>query len=656
MFDSLLIANRGEIAVRVMQTARRLGVRTIAVHADADADALHVQLADEAVRIGPAPASDSYLNRDALLRAIRTSGATAVHPGYGFLSENADFAAAVEGEGAVFVGPPPAAIRAMGSKIEAKRLAASAGAPVVPGYAGDDQSAETLAREAEKIGYPVLVKASMGGGGRGMRVVARAEDLTGALASAKREAMAAFADDALLLERYLDSPKHIEIQILADAAGTTLSLFERDCSVQRRHQKVIEEAPAPTVDADTRRAMGEAAVAAARAVGYVGAGTVEFVVENDAFYFLEMNTRLQVEHPVTEAILGLDLVEWQLRIAAGERLAFDQDDLTVTGHAIEARLYAEGPRAATGGGVNFLPSTGKLHRVSFPHGVRVDTGVRTGSEVSAHYDPLLAKVIAHGDDRPQAIATLRAALRSSEIAGVEHNVPWLLRVLDQPQFVAGTYTTGTVGEAGVALLPETDAVATAIAAVATVLAVQGDDPWSPDGYQVNLPHEQTIRFRRARERIERRVVAEGGDHRVTGPDGEVHLEASSLVDGLFEARSQGASSEGTGIRARVTIAGPDVFVMRAGATARLTLVEPDAGAHDSVAKAGGRIVAPMPGQIVSVGVAEGDQVRADEVLVVLEAMKMEHQVRAPSSGTVTAVRCAPGDRVVEGTELVSVDA
>ena len=456
MFDSLLIANRGEIAVRVLRTAKRLGIRTIAVHSDADADALHVQLADEAVRIGPPAARESYLNRDALLCAVRASGAAAVHPGYGFLSENADFAAAVEQEGVVFVGPPAEAIRSMGSKIEAKRLAAAAGAPVVPGYAGDDQSTGTLAREAERIGYPVLVKASLGGGGRGMRVVAQAEDLADALAGAKREAMAAFADDALLLERYLAAPKHIEIQILADATGRTLSLFERDCSVQRRHQKVIEEAPAPTVDSATRRAMGEAAVAAARAVGYVGAGTVEFVVEDDAFYFLEMNTRLQVEHPVTEAILGLDLVEWQLRIADGQCLEFGQDELTVTGHAIEARLYAESPRTTTRGGITFLPSTGELHLVSFPGGVRVDTGVRTGSEVTAHYDPLLAKVIAHGDDRAQAIALLRAALRDTGLAGVEHNVPWLLRVLDQPAFVAGTYTTATVAEANAELLPEAD--------------------------------------------------------------------------------------------------------------------------------------------------------------------------------------------------------
>ena len=368
MFDSLLIANRGEIAVRVLHTAKRLGIRTVAVHSDADADALHVQLADEAIRIGPPPATDSYLNRDALLQAVRASGAarrciraTASCPRTP-ISRQPSYQAR-RGHSSVH---PPRPSDPWGRRSRPSAWPLAAGAPVVPGYAGDDQSTETLVREAEKIGYPVLVKASMGGGGRGMRVVARAEDLAGAVEGAKREAMAAFADDALLLERYLAAPKHIEIQILADATGRTLSLFERDCSVQRRHQKVIEEAPAPTVDDATRRAMGEAAVAAARAVGYVGAGTVEFVVEDGAFYFLEMNTRLQVEHPVTEAILGLDLVEWQLRIAAGERLAFGEEELAVTGHAVEARLYAESPRTTTRGEVNFLPSTGELRRVSFP--------------------------------------------------------------------------------------------------------------------------------------------------------------------------------------------------------------------------------------------------------------------------------------------------
>ena len=648
MFESLLIANRGEIAVRVIRTARRLGLRTIAVYSDADAGALHVEHADEAVRLGPASVAGSYLNQDALLTAIARSGAEAVHPGYGFLSENPSFAAAVGAAGATFVGPSPEAIRVMGSKIEAKRLVAGAGTPVVPGYEGDDQSATTLATQADRIGFPVLIKASMGGGGRGMRVVTASEDFAAALASSKREAAAAFGDDAVLLERYLTSPKHIEIQVLADSTGKTLSLYERDCSVQRRHQKVIEEAPAPTLDAAERQLMGEAAVRAARAVGYVGAGTVEFVAEDGRFYFLEMNTRLQVEHPITEAILGdLDLVEWQLRIAAGEPLAFDQNDLDIDGHAVEARIYAENPKR------DFLPSTGTLHRVSFPTTVRVDSGVRTGSAVTAHYDPMLAKVIAHATDRRQAIAELRRALRRIEIAGVEHNVAWLIKVLDHPEFASGSYTTATVERSAKALDVGAEPEAMAIAAVATVLGKRRDDPWSlGDGFQVNLPHEQRLRMRRGRELVVVQLVCEGGGYRVVGPQGEVRCEDARLDgDGRFHARLDDRP-----VVARVMTVGDDVFVMRDGATERIRLVESDAGAFGRAAATGGPVVAPMPGQIVSVSVAEGDRVQAGEVLLVLEAMKMEHPVRAPGPGKVAAVRCAPGDRVEEGAELVSVDA
>lgn len=646
VFDSLLVANRGEIAVRVMRTARRMGIRTIAVYSDADAGALHVEEADQALRIGTGPAAESYLNRDALLSAIADSGAQAVHPGYGFLSENPDFAAAVGEAGATFVGPSPDAIRAMGSKIEAKRLVASAGAPVVPGYDGADQTAGGLAEHAAQLGYPLLIKASMGGGGRGMRIVSEPGDFDEALAAAKREAAASFGDDTVLLERYLTAPKHIEIQILADNAGRTLSLFERDCSVQRRHQKVIEEAPAPGMDATTRRAMGEAAVRAARAVGYVGAGTVEFVTEAGEFYFLEMNTRLQVEHPVTEAVTGLDLVEWQLRIAAGESLPFEQDDLHLDGHAVEARIYAENAQR------NFLPSTGSLHWVSFPRNVRVDSGVRTGSAVSPHYDPMMAKVVAHGGNRQQAVARLRAALREVEIAGVEHNVAWLANVLDDPAFVAGTYTTGTVEQSADALVPKPDLLGVAIAAVATVLKRRRPDPWSlGDAFQANLPHEQVLRVRRGRDRFEVRLVADHGRFRVVAPDGDVRLDAPTLAeDGLFRAQVNDRSTT-----AKTVVAGADVFVMREGATERINFVTPDAGAFANVVEAGGRVLAPMPGQVASVAVSEGDRVRAGDVLVIVEAMKMEHEVRAPGPGTVTAVRFAPGERVDEGVELVSID-
>ena len=646
MFHSLLVANRGEIAVRVMRTARRMGIRTIAVYSDADAGALHVEEADQALRIGPGPVAGSYLNQEALLSAIADSGAQAVHPGYGFLSENPDFAAAVGEAGATFVGPSPDAIRAMGSKIEAKRLVAAAGAPVVPGYDGADQSARGLAEQAAHLGYPLLIKASMGGGGRGMRIVSEPGDFDEALVAAKREAAASFGDDTVLLERYLTAPKHIEIQILADGSGRTLSLFERDCSVQRRHQKVIEEAPAPGMEATTRRVMGDAAVRAAQAVGYVGAGTVEFVTQTGEFHFLEMNTRLQVEHPVTEAVTGLDLVEWQLRIAAGESLPFDQDDLGLEGHAVEARIYAENARR------NFLPSTGSLHWVSFPGDVRVDSGVRSGSVVSPHYDPMMAKVVAHGVDRQQAVATLRAALRGTEIAGVEHNAAWLANVLDHPAFVAGTYTTGTVEESADVLAPEPDPHAIAIAAVASVLKRRGRDPWSlGDAFQANLPHEQAMRVRRGRDRFDVRIITDDDCFRVVGPDGEVRLEAPTLAkDGLLRAALNGRA-----VATRTVVAGADVFVMREGATERITFETPDAGAFANVVEAGGRILAPMPGQVVSVAVSEGDRVRAGDVLVVVEAMKMEHEVRASGSGTVTAVRFAPGERVEEGAELVSVD-
>ncbi|MEQ9005773.1 MAG: biotin carboxylase N-terminal domain-containing protein, partial [Pseudomonadales bacterium] len=388
MLKTLLIANRGEIACRIVRTARAMGIRTVAVYSDADVDAMHVRAADAALRIGPAPARDSYLDVDAVLAAARAAGADAVHPGYGFLSENADFAAACEAVGLIFVGPTAAAIRAMGSKIEAKRLVAAAGAPVVPGYQGDDQDDDRLRQEADGIGYPLLIKASAGGGGKGMRRVDAPEDFAAALAAARREAAAAFGDDRMLLERYLTAPKHLEVQILADGQGRVLHLFERDCSVQRRHQKVIEEAPGPTVTEALRAGLGDAAVRAARAIDYRGAGTVEFIAEGERFYFMEMNTRLQVEHPVTEAITGLDLVAWQLRIAAGEPLDFDQDAVTCRGHAVEVRVYAENARRG------FLPATGRLARVAFPGGVRVDAGVETGDEVGVHYDPMLAKIIA----------------------------------------------------------------------------------------------------------------------------------------------------------------------------------------------------------------------------------------------------------------------
>ena len=644
MFKTLLIANRGEIACRVIKTARRLGVRTVAVYSDADATALHVEQADDAVRLGPAPARESYLDQDGIVQAITASGADAVHPGYGFLSENADFAEAVSATGATFVGPSADAIRAMGSKIGAKALVAEAGTPVVPGYNGADQDPGTLAAEAAEIGFPVLIKASMGGGGKGMRQVDRAEDFDAALAGAKRESLAAFGDDTVLLERYLTAPKHIEIQVLADTHGKTLSLFERDCSVQRRHQKVIEEAPAPTVSPELRSRMSDAAVRAARAVGYVGAGTVEFIAEGADFYFMEMNTRLQVEHPVTEAILGLDLVEWQLRIAAGEPIAFDQEDVAINGHAVEARLYAENTR-----GGRFLPSTGTLHRVAFGE-ARVDAAVRDGTEVTVHYDPMLAKVIAHGATRAQALARLDAALRETEIAGVEHNIAWLRNVLSHPQFASGTYTTLMAERHGNELAPPDNWRLSAAGLLGHVLTRRHGDPWSRnDAFQINLAHEQTIQARRNRRTIELRVVAHPDHYVVHTPGGEVRLEDVDLADGLLSA-----GIDGEPVRVRIVHAGKDVFAIGGGTTERLTIAEPDAGAFGRASERGGRVTAPMPGRIVSVAVAAGDRVRTDAVLVVLDAMKMEHSIRSPADAAVAAVHCAVGDRVNEGVELVSL--
>ncbi len=440
LFGKILIANRGEIACRVIRTARRLGIATVAVYSEADRDALHVELADEAWPIGPPPARDSYLNIDAILDVARRSGAEAVHPGYGFLSENAEFAEACEAAGLVFIGPPGSAMRAMGSKAASKLLMQRHGVPLVPGYHGEDQDPVRLIDEAERIGFPVLIKASAGGGGRGMRAVGSAAELASALTGAKREAAGAFGDDRVLIEKYLPQPRHIEIQILADKHGNTIHLFERDCSIQRRYQKVLEEAPAPGLDLERRRAMGKAAVAAARAVGYVGAGTIEFIADIESFYFIEMNTRLQVEHPVTEAVTGLDLVEWQVRVAAGEALPLGQQDLALHGHAIEARLYAEDPERG------FLPQTGVLHRLRFPAAdiARVDTGVRQGDVVTPFYDPMIAKIIAWGEDRAAALDRLRHALAETAVLGVQTNLGLLVRVVWHPEFAAANIDTGFI--------------------------------------------------------------------------------------------------------------------------------------------------------------------------------------------------------------------
>lgn len=642
LFSSLLIANRGEIACRIMRTARRLGMRTIAVYSEADEHAQHVKLADVAHLLGPAPAIESYLNIDAVLAVAKATGARAIHPGYGFLSENAEFAEACASQNVVFVGPGAEAIRLMGSKIEAKRLVAAAGTPVVPGYHEDDQSDARLLAAAREIGFPVLIKASAGGGGKGMRKVSDEKDFAAALAGARREAKAAFADDRMLIERYLKDPKHLEMQILADRFGHTLHLFERDCSVQRRHQKVIEEAPGPTVTDAQRERMGRAAVQAAKAVDYVGAGTVEFITQGDTFYFMEMNTRLQVEHPVTEAITGLDLVEWQLRIAAGEPLSIEQKSVNKNGHAIEARIYAENPRR------KFLPSTGKLVRVKFPDNVRVDTGVVDGDVVSMHYDPMLAKVIAHGKTREEARVKLSRALAEVELAGVEHNVDYLRAVLDHATFRAGDYTTGLAEQHHGELVRERSDLGAICATLASKEMAQGLRVWEvTDGFRLNLPHSYRQRLKRNRKTVSIVIT----DNVVLVGDNE-----HEVSDVVWRGSKLNCRVDGQWVDAQVIFEDKSIFVIRHGDTERLGLYEEDfdALAHD--AGTADRITSPMPGLVISLAVQVGDVVAEGDVLMVIEAMKMEHNINAPRDGKVSGVVCAVGDRVAEGIELVTFEA
>ncbi|WP_333824820.1 acetyl/propionyl/methylcrotonyl-CoA carboxylase subunit alpha [Pinisolibacter sp.] len=653
---TLLVANRGEIACRIFSTARRMGIRTVAVHSEADADALHVRTADEAHLIGPAAARDSYLRIDRILEAAKASGADAIHPGYGFLSENAEFAEAVAAAGLIFVGPPASAIRAMGSKSAAKSLMETAGVPLVPGYHGADQDPELLAREATRIGYPVLIKASAGGGGKGMKVVERAEDFAATLASAKREAASSFGDDRVLIERYLTKPRHIEVQVFADAHGDTLHLFERDCSVQRRHQKVIEEAPAPGMTPERRAAMGTAAVEAARAVGYVGAGTVEFIAEGDDFFFMEMNTRLQVEHPVTEAITGEDLVEWQIRVARGEALPCRQEDLVVMGHAVEARLYAEDADR------DFLPQTGRLDHLAFPTNVRIDAGVATGDVVSHHYDPMIAKLIAHGATREEALERLADALAATEVMGLVTNRAFLERILRHPEFVEARHDTGFIARNADALFAP--AIADDRLAVLAALAVlerekatmphAPADPHSPWGeagaWCMNLPARSEVSFRDGADTRTLAFDRLAGRTTHVGPEGEVEVAATLLADGRLDARL-GA----TRLTARVVFVADRIAIYTGRDQASFTLVDPRAGddAHHHHAD---RLVAPMPGSVVQVLVEAGATVAKGDPLVVVEAMKMEHVIRAPHDGVVERVDVAVGDVVADGTELAVMAA
>lgn len=689
MFKKILIANRGEIACRVAATAKRMGIQTVAVYSDADAQAKHVAACDEAIHVGGSAPKDSYLRWEAIIEAAKATGAEAIHPGYGFLSENEAFAEACAQAGLVFIGPPASAIQAMGLKAESKQLMEKAGVPLVPGYHGADQNPDLLKREADRIGYPVLIKASAGGGGKGMRAVEKSEDFAEALASCQREAQNSFGDQAVLIEKYVQRPRHIEIQVFGDTQGHCVYLMERDCSVQRRHQKVLEEAPAPGLTAALRQQMGEAAVAAARAVNYVGAGTVEFIVaqrDNPTtgqvdmnFFFMEMNTRLQVEHPVTEAVTGLDLVEWQLRVASGEPLPLRQEQIKLTGHAIEARICAETPDN------NFLPATGHLQvynkpaHTAFERGiVRFDDGVRTGDTISPFYDSMVAKLIVHGDTREQALALLDSALAQTQVVGLSTNIQFLRHVVHSPSFANARLDTALIPrEAAVLFNQEKLGLNVATAAVVAHTLhqeniQQGNDPFSKsDGWQ---SHAETVR---------RFLLEFAGEHAVAWlryeHGGCMHLSwgdaagpgAQTDADAFeFSVANKGAAEKSATLN--VTWQGQRVtsqVVMQWGkpgqpaelahvftsqGASRIRLINPLAHAEGAQDEKGG-LTAPMPGKVVSFAVKVGDKVKAGQSLAVMEAMKMEHTIVAPKDGEVKELLYAPGDQIAEGAELLKLE-
>lgn len=659
MFSKVLIANRGEIACRVIATCRRLGIATVAVYSDADRNARHVRLADEAIHIGPAAARESYLRSDAILDAARRTGAQAIHPGYGFLSENADFADACVAAGITFIGPPASAIRAMGDKSAAKALMAKAGVPLTPGYHGDQQAPEFLRTQADGIGYPVLIKASAGGGGKGMRKVERSEDFVDALASCQREAASAFGNDHVLVEKYVERPRHIEIQVFGGGHGEAVYLFERDCSVQRRHQKVLEEAPAPGMSADRRAAMGKAAVDAARAVGYVGAGTVEFIAgpEGD-FYFMEMNTRLQVEHPVTEFITGTDLVEWQLRVAAGQPLPKRQDELVIHGHALEARLYAEDADRG------FLPSTGTLRRLRLPTpsaNVRVDTGVEEGDSITPYYDPMIAKLIVWDVDRYAALRRMSQALADCQVVGVTTNAGFLRRLLHTDSFANAKLDTALIEREQAALAMTGDGEQAlwelaAIAAVASTPAAAADvrDPHSPwqaqDGWRLGAPAARVVPLQQGERAHTLKVWATADGWRVQCDDA-----APKQVVGHADGHTLSVQLDERRWRLQLQRDGDQLYLFGDDGQHRFTLHDP-VGESEQASADAGSLLAPMPGRIVATLVAAGTQVKRGTPLVVLEAMKMEHTLQAPADGTVKGYRAKAGDQVGDGAVLVDFEA
>jgi 3-methylcrotonyl-CoA carboxylase alpha subunit len=658
MFKKILIANRGEIACRVMATARRLGIQTVAVYSDADAGSKHVAMADEAVHIGPAPVAESYLKAERIIAAAKATGAEAIHPGYGFLSENPDFVTAIEAAGLVFVGPPASAIRAMGLKDAAKVLMEEAGVPVVPGYHGDNQNPDFLAGEADAIGYPVLIKARAGGGGKGMRLVEDPKDFKTALEGAQREGQASFGDPVCLIEKYITKPRHIEIQVFGDSHGNAVSLFERDCSLQRRHQKVIEEAPAPDMPEAVRAAMGRAAVEAAKTIGYTGAGTIEFIVDGahglreDGFWFMEMNTRLQVEHPVSEAITGLDFVELQLRVAAGEPLPFQQDDLKINGWAFEARVYAEDvPKG-------FLPATGTLEHLSFPDGaefdlgrVRIDSGVRQSDEISPYYDPMIAKIIVHGPDRASALNMLDTALAGTHVAGSVTNLEFLGALARHAGFARGEVDTDLIGrdidELTMTASPPDYVTALAGAASLGLLEAKADMAF---GYRHWSPAVQYVLLEQGEDRIERKLVDLGaGRYGAIGGETELTLTITAAGGTAFDITTEGMRK-----RADVVVSGNVVSVFAQGQTFSYTIPDPLTAAEDG-GDGGDNLIAPMPGLVTLVSAQAGQVVAKGDALLVLEAMKMEHTLTAPRDGIVAEILVVKGDQVTDGTMLLTLE-
>ena len=656
MFGKILIANRGEIAVRVARSARRLGIASVAVYSDADRQALHVEACDEAFHIGGASASESYLNADRVLEVARQCGAEAIHPGYGFLSENAEFARACEKAGIVFIGPPASAIEAMGSKSEAKALMDAAGVPLIPGYHGDQQDDASLAEESRRVGYPQLIKASAGGGGKGMRLVQAEGEFAEALVSARREAKASFGDDRVLIERYLARPRHVEMQVFADSKGNCLHLFERDCSIQRRHQKILEEAPAPGLDQDLRAKMGAAATNCARAIDYLGAGTVEFLLdESGSFYFMEMNTRLQVEHPVTEMITGQDLVEWQFRVASGESLPLKQDQLQIHGHAFEARVYAEAPQR------DFMPASGRIGFLQLPQtgdGVRVDTGVRLGDDIGINYDPMIAKLIVHGRDRDSALSRLAHALRQYQILGLNTNLDFLGSLVALPEFRNADFDTGFIGKHHQQLFAEDAALLRrglllSAAAILPAFAAPPTGDYSPwdlrNHWRMNSARSETIRL--LQDAVEHEILVElreRGWHFVYGGE-------DSLVSGHWiDDRRMRVDIDGERIEFSVLSDNAGISIACQGRSFRF---EMPVAEHDAASEGGGaeQPRAPMSGAVVAVPVTPGDRVEAGDTLMVIEAMKMEHAIVAQAAATVSEVLFAVGEQVDEGETLVLLE-